>query len=104
MWAVGACAAASFARISAKIRLIRSAASLSPPAGYNARISPRRSVFARTNGIAGRALRAESRAFEHDVLHAMIQHVAPHLLESIPALGDLEKMIAGELTDFAGKE
>jgi hypothetical protein len=46
----------------------------------------------------------ESRRFEHDVLRAMIQHVAPHLLQSFPALDDLEKMISGELTDFASEE
>ena len=43
----------------------------------------------------------ESRRLEHDVLRAVIQHVAPHLLESLGALDDLEKVISCELTDFA---
>ena len=46
----------------------------------------------------------DSRRFEHDVLRAVIQHVAPHLLQPFPALDDLEKMISGELTDFASEE
>ena len=38
----------------------------------------------------------DSRRFEHDVLRAVIQHVAAHLVQLFPALGDLERMIAGE--------
>jgi hypothetical protein len=45
-----------------------------------------------------------SRRFEHDVLRAMMQHVAPHFLESFPALDDLEEMISRELTDSACDE
>jgi hypothetical protein len=34
----------------------------------------------------------------------MIQHIAPHLLQSFRALDDLEKMISSEPTDLASEE
>ena len=58
-----------------------------------------------TNGTSSESLAdyMASCSFEHDVLRTMIQHVASHFFESFPALDDLEKMIAGELTDLASE-
>jgi hypothetical protein len=57
-----------------------------------------------TRAIARKSRSVGSHRFEHDVLRAVIQHVTPHLGESFRPLDDLEKMIAGELTDFACEE
>src|SRR6185312_2528188 len=47
--------------------------------------------------VAALVTNMPSHRFEHDVLRAMIQHVAPHLLESFLAFYDFEKMISCEL-------
>src|SRR6185437_8992193 len=54
--------------------------------------------------VAALVINMTSRRFEHDVLRAMIQHVAPHLLESFSAFYDLEKMISCKLTDLASED